>query len=136
MQEEGYIAKLLFPEGAKDVKLGSVVAIIVDSKDDVSKFKDFKEGAAAAAETPAPAKKEAAPAPAAKAEAPKQAAQQAAAPSGSRLFVSPLAKKIAETNGLDLSGVSGTGPNNRIIKSDVEAALQAAKQAPTKAASP
>lgn len=42
MQEEGYIAKLLYPEGAKDVKLGQVVAILVDKQDDVSKFKDFK----------------------------------------------------------------------------------------------
>jgi len=31
MQEEGYIAKLLYPEGAKDVALGKVVAILVDS---------------------------------------------------------------------------------------------------------
>lgn len=42
MQEEGYIAKLLYPEGAKDVKLGEVVAILVDKQDDVAKFKDFK----------------------------------------------------------------------------------------------
>lgn len=41
MQEEGYIAKLLYPEGAKDVKLGQVVAIVVDNKEDVGKFKDF-----------------------------------------------------------------------------------------------
>jgi pyruvate dehydrogenase E2 component (dihydrolipoamide acetyltransferase) len=41
MQEEGYIAKLLYPEGSKDVKLGEVVAIIVENKDDVAKFKDF-----------------------------------------------------------------------------------------------
>lgn len=41
MQEEGYIAKLLYPEGAKDVKLGEVVAIVVENADDVEKFKDF-----------------------------------------------------------------------------------------------
>lgn len=56
MQEEGYIAKILFPEGAKDVKLGTVVAIIVDNKDDVSKFKDYSAGAPAAA--PSTPKKE------------------------------------------------------------------------------
>ncbi len=49
MQEEGYIAKLLFPEGAKDVKLGTVVAIIVDNKEDVSKFKDYSGSASTAA---------------------------------------------------------------------------------------
>jgi pyruvate dehydrogenase E2 component (dihydrolipoamide acetyltransferase) len=59
MQEEGYIAKLLYPEGTKDVKLGEVVAIIVENKDDVAKFKDYKgEGGAAPA---APAKKQEAP---------------------------------------------------------------------------
>jgi pyruvate dehydrogenase E2 component (dihydrolipoamide acetyltransferase) len=42
MQEEGYIAKLLYPEGTKDVALGQVVAIVVESKDDVAKFKDYK----------------------------------------------------------------------------------------------
>jgi pyruvate dehydrogenase E2 component (dihydrolipoamide acetyltransferase) len=44
MQEEGYVAKLLFSEGAKDVKLGDIVAIIVDKKEDVAKFKDYKVG--------------------------------------------------------------------------------------------
>jgi pyruvate dehydrogenase E2 component (dihydrolipoamide acetyltransferase) len=39
--------------------------------------------------------------------------------------VSPLAKKTAEAVGIDLSQVQGSGPNNRIIKSDVEQAVQA-----------
>ena len=49
MQEEGFIAKLLYPEGAKDVKLGQVVAIVVDNKDDIAKFKDYSGAAAAPA---------------------------------------------------------------------------------------
>lgn len=125
MQEEGFIAKLLFPEGAKDVKLGTVVAIVVDSKDDVAKFKDYS-GAGSAPAAPAAPKKEA-PAPEQpKAAAPVQsqaAPTRAATPSGGRVFVSPLAKKIADGSGLDLSGVSGSGPNGRILKSDVESAL-------------
>jgi pyruvate dehydrogenase E2 component (dihydrolipoamide acetyltransferase) len=48
MQEEGYIAKLLYPEGAKDVKLGQVVAIIVENKEDVEKFKSYSASAPAA----------------------------------------------------------------------------------------
>jgi len=44
MQEEGFIAKLLYPEGSKDVKLGAVVAIIVDKPEDVGRFKEY-EGA-------------------------------------------------------------------------------------------
>ena len=42
MQEEGYIAKLLYPEGAKDIPLGTPIAIVVDNKEDVAKFKDYK----------------------------------------------------------------------------------------------
>ena len=137
MQEEGYIAKLLFAEGAKDVKLGTVVAIVVDSKDDIAKFKDYTGGdapKAAAPAAPAAPKKEAAAPEQPKAAAQAQPApQKAAAPSGSRVFVSPLAKRIASEGGLDISGISGSGPNGRIIKSDVESALQAASQAPKKA---
>lgn len=50
MQEEGYIAKILFPEGAKDILLGTAMAILVENKEDVEKFKDFKPDS----ETPAP----------------------------------------------------------------------------------
>lgn len=42
MQEEGFIAKLLYPEGAKDVPLGMAIAIYVEKLEDVAKFKDFK----------------------------------------------------------------------------------------------
>lgn len=61
MQEEGFIAKLMFPEGAKDVKLGTVVAIIVDNKEDVGKFKDYSASAAAPAAPAAPKKESPAP---------------------------------------------------------------------------
>ena len=70
MQEEGYVAALLFEEGTKDVPLGTAVAIIVDSKDDIAAFANYKGGDASAASS-APAQ-EAAPAsqPAAAASAP------------------------------------------------------------------
>ena len=45
--------------------------------------------------------------------------------SGDRQFVSPLAKKTAEQKGLDLNGVKGTGPRDRIVLADVEDALKA-----------
>ena len=41
MQEEGYIAKILYPEGAKDIKLGQVIAIIVDKESDIAAFSDY-----------------------------------------------------------------------------------------------
>ena len=59
MQEEGFVAKLLFDEGAKDVPLGQAVAIIVENKDDIAAFANYtgSESAqpAAAAAPAAPA---------------------------------------------------------------------------------
>ncbi len=51
----------------------------------------------------------------------------AAAPvaSGERLRVSPLARKMAETQGIDLGSVPGSGPNGRIVKRDIEQAMVA-----------
>lgn len=40
--------------------------------------------------------------------------------SAGRIFISPLAKKIAQEKGIDISTISGTGENGRIVKSDVE----------------
>ena len=49
MQEEGYVAKLLFDEGAKDVPLGTAVAIIVENKEDVAAFANYDGSGASAA---------------------------------------------------------------------------------------
>lgn len=106
MQEEGYVAALLYPEGAKDVELGKIVAILVEDKADVEAFKNYDPAAASAAPQAAPA--EAAPAQAAPSQAapaqaaPAQAAAQATSASGDRVFVSPLAKKLAGEKGLAL----------------------------------
>lgn len=45
MQEEGYIAKLLFNEGSKDVPLGTPIAIIVEEEDDIKAFDNYTEEA-------------------------------------------------------------------------------------------
>ena len=102
MQEEGYVAALLYPEGAKDVELGKVVAIIVEDKADLDAFKNYTAESASA-----PAATAAAPAePASQAATPAAAASSSpAAPaqsSGDRVFVSPLAKRMAEEKGLSL----------------------------------
>ena len=56
MQEEGYVAKLLVAEGQEDIPLGQLVAILVDSPDDIAAFKDYKdEGTAAPKKAAAPA---------------------------------------------------------------------------------
>lgn len=51
MQEEGFVAKLLYPEGAKDVELGKIVAVLVENKEDIAAFADYT-GEAAPADAP------------------------------------------------------------------------------------
>merc|ERR1712003_83851 len=53
----------------------------------------------------------------------------AATSSGGRVIASPLAKKLAKEKGIDLSQVTGTGPNGRVTASDVEAASKASTPA-------
>lgn len=55
MQEEGFVAAILYPEGSKDVELGKIVAILVENEADVAAFKDYSPGAAKAASSPAQA---------------------------------------------------------------------------------
>ena len=61
MQEEGFVAKLLYPENAKDVALGSPVAIIVENKEDIAAFANYDGGAAPAQAAPTPQPAAAAP---------------------------------------------------------------------------
>lgn len=122
MQEDGYLAKILIEEGTKDILLGQPVAIIVMDKDDIAAFKDYKpEGGAAPA---APKKAEepvAAPTPAAPSHSAPAAASHVAPAqvSGGRIIASPYAKKLAVEQGVNLAQVTGTGPKNRIVASDV-----------------
>jgi pyruvate dehydrogenase E2 component (dihydrolipoamide acetyltransferase) len=139
MQESGFVAKLLVPEGAKDISIGDMVAILVDKKEDVAAFKDFTLSGGSAAPTPKASKPaeevKAAPA-AAPTQSPSTSNQTQATPqTGDRLFASPFAQKIAKEKGVNLSEISGTGPKGRIIAADVnefkpkEAAAQATTQA-------
>ena len=118
MQEEGYVAALLYPEGAKDVELGKIVAILVENKEDVAAFANYSPNKPKAAAKAAAPQAAAQAAPAQAAATPAAGAVQAAA-GGARQFVSPLAKKLATESNLSLNGVQGTGPNARIIAADV-----------------
>ena len=126
--DEGVIGKILVPEGTEGVKVNTAIAIIGEAGEDMS-------AAPAAAAAPAEAAP-AAPAPAAApAASPAPAAAKAA--DGTRVFASPLARRIAKDKGLDLAQVTGSGPHGRIVKADVEGASSsgaAASAAPAAAA--
>ncbi|XP_069732760.1 dihydrolipoyllysine-residue acetyltransferase component of pyruvate dehydrogenase complex, mitochondrial [Phaenicophaeus curvirostris] len=129
VQEEGYLAKILVPEGTRDVPLGTALCIIVEKESDIPAFADYQATAVAdmKAQAPPPPPPLVAPAPAAPPSPPQPAVPSAPAvptagppPRKGRIVVSPLAKKLAAERGIDLAQVKGTGPDGRITKKDVE----------------
>lgn len=131
VQEEGYLAKIMVAEGTRDVPLGTPLCIIVERESDIAAFKDYVETGVAEVSTPPPA-----PAPtAAPAPAPTPATAAPAAPRKGRMFASPLAKKLAAEKGIDLAQVSGSGPDGRITRKDIDSFIPP-KSAPVVAAAP
>ncbi|MBO9476804.1 pyruvate dehydrogenase complex dihydrolipoamide acetyltransferase [Shimia sp. R11_0] len=126
--EDGVIGKILVPEGSEGVQVNAVIAILLE---DGESAEDIGSAPAAA---PAPS---AAPT----SEANERSAVTAPAPSapvsndGTRLFASPLARRIAADKGIDLATLTGSGPRGRIVKADVEGA-SAAPAAPKAPAAP
>ncbi|NWZ72316.1 ODP2 dehydrogenase, partial [Acrocephalus arundinaceus] len=132
VQEEGYLAKILVPEGTRDVPLGAPLCIIVEKEADIPAFADYQAAAVTDMKAPAPPPPPpppVTPTPAAAPPPPPQPAAAAPAPAaptagpprkGGRVVVSPLAKKLAAEKGIDLTQVKGTGPDGRITKKDVE----------------
>ncbi|MDB5735080.1 MAG: Dihydrolipoamide acetyltransferase component of pyruvate dehydrogenase complex [Alphaproteobacteria bacterium] len=118
--DEGKIGKILVAEGTEGVKVNSPIAVLLDEGEKADAVPAAKHDIPAAMkDIGAAVKAEVAP----KADAPKAAAPAvAAAPKtdGTRVFASPLARRIAADKGIDISALAGTGPRGRIVKSDVE----------------
>ena len=119
--DDGVIASILLAEG-KETEVGAIMAVLAEEGEDPAEIKAQYAGGAPA--------KAAASAPAAEAEASAGGGTAVAAPpatdtttDGDRIFVSPLARKIAAEYNLDLGTVTGTGPSGRIVRRDVESAV-------------
>ena len=162
--DEGVLAKIVVPEGTADVPVNELIALIAEEGEDSGsvtaggaqpeKTASAKTGAPEAATPKAPAGNETpgggtmsyervdtAPEGARPAGGKTADGAPAGQPEGSRLFASPLARRIAKQEGVDLAAVQGSGPHGRIIERDVRAALEggtaktASKDAASKAAS-
>ena len=147
--DEGVLARIVVPEGTADVPVNELIALIAGEGEDPKEV-SASGGSAAAREAPkADQPKESAPAPAAAPDpqanttqgdgsahlsyarvdqAPSGPARAAkpngsAGQQGSRIFASPLAKRIAKEAGIDLASVQGSGPRGRVVEKDVRAAM-------------
>ncbi|HEX7006237.1 MAG TPA: pyruvate dehydrogenase complex dihydrolipoamide acetyltransferase [Alphaproteobacteria bacterium] len=144
--DEGTLGRILVPEGTQGVAVNQPIALLLEEGEDRAALDSVKLDAPSApppgapSPTPTPAASAAPQAPAAAA-----AAQQAAAPTPRpaptppppaaaaptpargnghvRIFASPLARRIAQQAGIDLSTIVGSGPHGRVVKADVESAI-------------
>ena len=132
--DDGKMASILIPEGTENVAVGAVIAEILDDGEE-STLSDggadqavpFAEPARNSAQDPAQD-----PAPVAPAEVtpPVVAPAPLAQEGGTRLFASPLARRIAADRGIDLKTITGSGPKGRIIKADLDQAPQMTAPSP------
>lgn len=123
--DEGKVGKILIAEGTEEVAVNTTIAVLLEEGESAD---DITVSAAPAAVAPVPV---AAPAEAAPAEAAAKPAAAAPTPPAAparepdaRIFASPLARRIAKQNNIDIALLSGSGPHGRIIKLDVETALK------------
>jgi pyruvate dehydrogenase E2 component (dihydrolipoamide acetyltransferase) len=119
--DEGVIGKIMVADGTAGVAVNTLLAVILEDGETAADI-----GSAPAAAAPAAA---AAAAPTADAPAAATPAPAAPTKNGTRVFATPLARRIAADKGLDLASVTGSGPHGRIVKADVEAATPGAAQA-------
>jgi pyruvate dehydrogenase E2 component (dihydrolipoamide acetyltransferase) len=122
--DEGTVGKIVVPDGTAGVKVNELIAVLLEDGEDASAIDTSAtasappQAASAPADAPAAATSGVAPT------APSTPAGPApVAASGDRVIASPLARRIAKQNGIDLSSVTGTGPRGRVVKADVEAAI-------------
>jgi pyruvate dehydrogenase E2 component (dihydrolipoamide acetyltransferase) len=112
--DSGILRKILVEAGTK-VPVQTRIGIIGTKDEKIDVSAPAPAPAAAPAEAKAEKKEEAKPAPTASAPTPTVAATA----NGGRVKASPLAKKIAQAEGVNLATLSGTGPGGRIVKKDV-----------------
>jgi len=126
--DEGKIAKILVPEGSDGVKVGTPIAILAGEGEEFSASAPVPKAEAAPAPKKEEPKVEVAAAPATP--APVAAAPAPRTDGGDRVKASPLARRLAEAQGIDLSRLTGSGPGGRIVRADLGTAGGGAMAAP------
>ncbi|KAG8219908.1 dihydrolipoamide acetyltransferase [Butyriboletus roseoflavus] len=124
-QDDGILAKIITPDGSKNIAVGTPIAIFAEDGDDLSAAVPMAAEAASSSPASVPQQQPSEPAPLAQSPAPSAFASQPQEtkpeiPKGDRIFASPIVKKIALEKGIPLAKIKGTGPGGRIIRDDIE----------------
>ncbi len=115
--EEGVIARILIQEGTDEVAVNSLIAILLEEGEDEAAINDFMAKIEVNSETKAETKI------IEQDNTPKEqvviAEINQKTDNSKRIFASPLAKRVASLEGVNLAHIVGSGPHGRIIKADV-----------------
>jgi pyruvate dehydrogenase E2 component (dihydrolipoamide acetyltransferase) len=104
----GIMGRILVEGGTQNVAVGTVIGLMLEAGEDESVLNSYAtKVVATVVEEP-------------KKQVQVEAKFNVSQSNNDRIFASPLAKIIAENNGVDLSKIAGTGPNGRIVKHDIE----------------
>ncbi len=114
--DEGVLGKLLVPAGTENVKINTPIALILEEGEDKNSLESYVPKDFSSSKKEAPTSE-------ATVSSPSPTASMPSSSKESRVFASPLAKRLAEQNALDIHTVQGTGPRGRIIKQDIEQAI-------------
>ena len=140
--EEGVIASILVAEGTAGVAVNAPIAVLLEEGEDKSVMDGYMAGGSVPAAPPEldsrllgneRGQENIKPSSASNTSPPPTSAHTRAGgypDKSDRIKASPLAKRLAKERGLDLSQISGSGPNGRIIKADIESAGEQTKIAP------
>ncbi len=141
--DEGTVGKILVPEGTEGVAVNKTIAVLLEDGEDtaaLASFADDDGGAAQLSAAPPEAASTVAGAatvstdtatpivasiepPASQRQSANGTAESLAVGGAGRIFASPLARRLAKQNGIDLALLKGSGPHGRVIKHDIEKAL-------------
>ena len=123
--DDGKMGRILVPEGAQGIKVNEPIALLLGEDEDASALENVAR--------PVPQPASAAPPTPDNIPSEPPAAPPARERGNGRIFASPLARRMALQAGLDVAAIRGSGPQGRIVKSDIEAALSPGATAPAPA---
>jgi len=125
--DDGRLGKILVPEGAEGIKVNQPIALLLGEGEDPSALETAASPVSEAAPTTSRPRETVSVQPAAR------PIPERTGNGKGRIFASPLARRMAQQAGLDLAAITGSGPQGRIVKADVEAALSAEQGIPAPA---
>jgi pyruvate dehydrogenase E2 component (dihydrolipoamide acetyltransferase) len=137
--DDGRLGRIIVPEGAQGIKVNQPIALLLEEGEDAATLNSFAASAPPAETSPSESAAPSAPHPnplpaggetqsevqprTVEGVPPTVRGNGSAQQHGARVFASPLARRMAHHAGLDLAAIRGSGPQGRIVKTDIEAAL-------------